>query len=136
MKSLNQQDISIKGRIFRLDTKQPIVDVDVDLFDQEKINRSPKNMTTKTDKNGEYSFQGVKPGKYAIVISLNYENEKDLPCGKEVDRFINDGIGVTSWRDKDLYQQSAVTPKFSVSAGNQIIKNFDFSCKRRVTKHK
>ncbi|MGH9850211.1 MAG: carboxypeptidase-like regulatory domain-containing protein, partial [Blastocatellia bacterium] len=104
MNNLNQQDTVVKGRVFRSDTKQPIADVEVDLFDQEKLNRSPKNMTTKTNQNGEYMFQGVKPGKYAIVVSIDYENEEDLPCGKEIDRFINDGIGVTSWRDKELYQ--------------------------------
>jgi hypothetical protein len=71
-----------------------------------------------------------------IVVSVKYEHEKDLPCGKEIDRFINDGIGVTSWQDKELFLQQAETPKFSVSVGNQLIKNFDFSCKRSSTKRK
>ena len=136
MKALQQQEVSIKGKVFRSDTNQLLSNVEVDLLDEEQINRSPKNMATVTNVSGEYSFENVKPGKYTIVVSMKYEKEKDLPCGKEVDRFINDRIGVTSWRDKELFLQHGVTPKFSVSAGNQIIKNFDFSCKRRVTRRK
>jgi hypothetical protein len=136
MKSHRLQSTSIKGRVFRSDIKQPIPDADVVLLDDEKLNRSEKNMETKTDANGEYTLQGVKPGKYGIVVSVSYKDEKDLPCGKEVDRFINNGVGVTSWRDKELFLQHATTPAFSVSAGRALIKNFDFSCKRRMTKRK
>jgi hypothetical protein len=132
MKPKYLQGASIKGKVFRSDTKQPIAEAEVVLLDDEKLNRSEKNMETKTDANGEYSLQGVKPGKYVIVVSTKHVNEKDLPCGKELDRFINDGIGVTSWRDKELFLQHATTPVFSVPVGRKLVRNFDLSCKPRV----
>ena len=118
MKSLNQQETSIKGRVLRSDIKQPIIGAEIILLDQEKINRSEKNMETKTDENGNYSFFAVKPGRYTVGFSMKYKSESDLPCGYQKDRFINDGIGVTSWMDKEEFVEIATSPEFSVSAGN------------------
>lgn len=134
LKPLNQQGTIIKGRVFRSDTKQPIIGAEIILLDQEKINRSAKNMETKTDENGNFSFSAVKPGSYTVGFSLKYKKKDDLPCSSQKDRFINDGIGVTSWVDKEDFVEIATSPEFTVSIGRQTIKNFDLSCKRKVKK--
>jgi len=136
------QGASIKGRVYRSDTNQPITGVKVVLLNQVGSNQTSvvghgnPNMETKTDENGRYSFESVKAGKYCVGVETKYENEKDLPCHTQKDRFTNNGAGVTAMRDGADFVEIATSRDFSVATTSRITKDFDLSCKRRLKKRK
>lgn len=117
--------IRLSGKVHRSDTNQPIPGAKIEIWTSQR-----NALETKTDKEGSYSFEQVKAGKYKIRISVRYNRILDVPCKL--------GTGVTA--DKDSYVNMkdeglgyvdvwVSINNFKILPGKPITKNFDVACK-------
>lgn len=123
--------VSLKGRIFRSDTKEPIANASITLLDDKKSEKQDNSVDTNTDEQGNYVFEKVVAGKYTVSIRAWYETQEDAPCqllmGKTADK--DSYVIVARDKDKNRFMQQVFIKGFSIKAGKDIVKDFDFACK-------
>ncbi len=71
---------SMKGKVFRSDTNQPIANAHIILLDEKKSDKKDNSIDTKTDEQGTYSFANVAAGTYTVSIRAWYPTQEDAPC--------------------------------------------------------
>lgn len=120
---------SFSGKVFRSDTKSAVADVVIFLLDEKKSENQDNSVETKTDKEGKFSFESVKPGKYTIIIEATFDREEDVPCqllmGKTDEP--NSSLIVETKGGKKI--EHIYIKGFAFKAGKVIKKEFDLVCK-------
>jgi hypothetical protein len=66
----NDKTTSMKGKVFRSDTNQPIANAQIVLLDEKKSDKQDNSIDTKTDGQGNYSFPTVASGVYTVHSRL------------------------------------------------------------------
>jgi Carboxypeptidase regulatory-like domain len=94
---------SMKGKVFRSDTKQPIANGVIILLDQKKSDKQDNSIDTKTDDQGNYSFPNVSAGTYTISIRAWYTTQEDAPCQLLIAKTADKNSTVAVMRDKDKF---------------------------------
>lgn len=121
--------VSMKGKVFRSDTKAPIPDATLLLMDENKSSAKDNTVEAKTDEQGNYVFEKVVPGKYTVSIRAWYKTQEDAPCQLLMAKTADKGSMVMVARDKNEFVQQVFIKGFSVKAGKEVVKDFDFACK-------
>jgi hypothetical protein len=125
---------SMKGKVFRSDTNQPIANAQIVLLDQKKSDKQDNSIDTKTDDQGNFSFPNVAAGVYTVSIRAWYPTQEDAPCQLLMAKTTDKNSTVTVVRDKDKFVQQVFVKGFSIKAGKEITKDFDFACKTMFAK--
>ncbi len=125
---------SLKGKIFRSDINEPIANALIVLLDEKKSDRQDNGVETKTDEHGNYSFPNVVTGVYTVSIRAWYKTQEEAPCQLLVAKTADKNSTVMVARDKDKFVQQVFIKGFSVKAGKEIAKDFDFVCKSMFAK--
>ena len=125
---------SMKGRVFRSDTNQPIANAVIILLDEKKSDKQDNSIDTKTDDQGNYSFPNVAAGVYTVSIRAWYPTQEDAPCQLLMAKTADKNSTVLVARDKDKFVQQVFIKGFSAKAGKEIAKDFDFVCKSMFAK--
>jgi hypothetical protein len=121
--------VSMKGKVFRSDTKQPIANAQIVLLDEKKSDKQDNSMDTKTDDQGNFSFPNVVAGTYTVSIRAWYPTQEDAPCQLLMAKTADKNSTVVVMRDKDKFVQQVFIKGFAIKAGKEIAKDFDFACK-------
>jgi hypothetical protein len=121
--------VSMKGKVFRSDTKQPIANAQIVLLDEKKSDKQDNSVDTKTDDEGNYSFPTVVSGTYTVSIRAWYPTQEDAPCQLLMAKTAEKNSTVVVMRDKDKFVQQVFIKGFAIKAGKDIVKDFDFACK-------
>ena len=130
----NPKTASLKGKVFRSDTKEPIANALIILLDDKKSEKQDNSVEAKTDDQGNYIFQNVPSGKYTVSIRAWYKTQEDAPCQLLMAKTPDKDSMVVVARDKDKFVQQVFIKGFSVKAGKEIVKDFDFACKSMFAK--
>ena len=125
---------SLKGKVFRSDTKEPVPNAVIILLDENKSAKQDNSVEAKTDEQGDYSLQNVSSGKYTVSIRAWYRTQEDAPCQLLMGRTGDKDSAVMVTRDKGRFVQQVLIKGFSVKAGKSIVKDFDFACKSMFAK--
>jgi hypothetical protein len=125
---------SMKGKVFRSDTNQPIANAQIVLLDEKKSDKQDNSIDTKTDDQGNYSFPNVAAGVYAVSIRAWYPTQEDAPCQLLMAKTADKNSTVVVARDKDKFVQQVFIKGFSIKAGKEIARDFDFACKSMFAK--
>lgn len=125
---------SLKGRVFRSDTKDPIANALIILLDDKKSEKQDNSVEARTDDQGNYIFQNVPSGKYTVSIRAWYKTQEDAPCQLLMAKTADKDSMVMVARDKDKFVQQVFIKGFSIKAGKEIVKDFDFACKSMFEK--
>ena len=120
--------VTIKGKIYRSDTKDIVSHAVITLLD-EKNEKKDNSVETKTDKQGQYVLENVKEGKYTVSIQAWYPKQEDVPCQLLAAKTEDQNSAVLVVQDGDKFMQQVFIKGFSVKAGKEIVKDFDFACK-------
>jgi hypothetical protein len=146
---------SFKGRVFRSDTKQPFQNARVFLTDEKKSEKRDNSQETRTDADGNFSFDRVVAGKYTLTIRAEFDREDDVPCrlnlGKLADNTdpsmaaisqllsqnVTMNVEVKNGKDKMLISVKPENKKFveqvqikslALKANENIMREFDLVC--------
>ncbi|HEU4434390.1 MAG TPA: carboxypeptidase-like regulatory domain-containing protein [Pyrinomonadaceae bacterium] len=125
---------TMKGKVFRSDTNQPIANAHIILLDEKKSDKKDHSIDTKTDEQGNYSFPNVAAGAYTVSIRAWYPTQEDAPCQLLAAKTADKNSAVVVAADKDKFVQQVFIKGFSVKAGKEIVKDFDFMCKSLFAK--
>lgn len=120
---------SMKGKVFRSDTHLPIAKAVIVLLDEKKSDKQDNSIDTTADDQGNYAFPNVAAGVYTISIRAWYPTQEDAPCQLLMAKTADKNSTVIVARDKDKFVQQVFIKGFSVKAGKEIAKDFDFVCK-------
>ena len=120
---------SMKGKVFRSDTKQPIANAVIILLDNKKSDKQDNSVEAKTDDEGNYSIPAVAAGSYTVSIRAWYAQQEDAPCQLLMAKTADKNSAVAVMKDKDKFVQQVFIKQFSVKAGKEMVKDFDFACK-------
>jgi hypothetical protein len=131
----------VVGRVFRSDTDAPIANASVELHDLALDAKDPgwKVAEVSTDKQGRYSFDGIKPGKYSLSVFAAFKNEADMPCPAVADTLLSITVTQSGWLARTGIQESTgqwamiavggEKDEMSVAAGDVLQKDIDLKCK-------
>jgi hypothetical protein len=125
---------SMKGKVYRSDTNQPIANAQIVLLDEKKSDKQDNSIDTKTDDQGNYSFPTVVSGVYTVSIRAWYPTQEDAPCQLLMAKTADKNSAVMVARDKDKFVQQVFIKGFAIKAGKEISKDFDFACKSMFEK--
>lgn len=120
---------TMKGKIFRSDTKQPIPNALIVLLDENKSEKSDNSISVQSDEQGNYSFIKVGAGTYTVSLRAWYKTQEDAPCQLLLAKTADKDSQVMVAKDGDRFVQQIFIKDFSVKAGKDIAKDFDFACK-------
>lgn len=70
----------LEGRVFRSDTNASATGVDVELVDRGSPKENQAIAMATTGPKGNFSFTGVRPGTYSMVVTARYHFQRELPC--------------------------------------------------------
>ena len=126
--------VSMKGKVFRSDTNQPIANAVIVLLNEKKSDKQNTSVDTKTDDQGNYSFPNVTAGVYTVSIRAWYPTQEDAPCQFLMAKTADKNSSVVVARDKDKFVQQVFIKGFAIKAGKEITKDFDFACKSMFAK--
>jgi hypothetical protein len=121
--------VSLKGKVIRSDTKQPIANASIILLDEKKSEKVDNSVETKSDAEGNYVFEKVVPGKYTVSIRAWYATQEDAPCQLLMAKTSDKDSSVMVARDKDKFVQQVFIKGFAIKSGKELVKDFDFACK-------
>ena len=121
--------VSLKGKVIRSDTKQPIANALIVLLDEKKSEKQDNSVEAKSDEEGNYAFEKLAPGKYTVSIRAWYATQEDAPCQLLMAKTSDKNSSVIVARDKDRFVQQVFIKGFTIKAGKDIVRDFDFSCK-------
>jgi hypothetical protein len=125
---------SMKGKVFRSDTNQPIPNASIVLLDEKKSDKQDNSTDTKSDEQGNYSLANVVAGVYTVSIRAWYPTQEDAPCQLLMAKTADKNSTVMVARDKDRFVQQVFIKGFSIKAGKEFTKDFDFACKSMFAK--
>ena len=120
---------SLKGKVFLSTTKQPVANATIILLDEKKSDKKDNSVETKTDAEGNYSFSQVAAGTYTVSIRAWYPTQEAAPCQLLMAKTADKNSTVMVARDKDEFVQQLFIKGFSIKAGKEMTKDFDFTCK-------
>jgi len=121
--------VTVKGKIFRSDTKEPIANALIVLLDEKKSDKRDNSAEAHTDEQGNYVFEKVVPGKYTASIRAWYTRQEDAPCKLLMAKTAEKDSTVVVARDKNQFVQQVFIKGFVVKGGKEFVKDFDFACK-------
>ena len=121
--------VSLKGKVIRSDTKQPIPNASIILLDEKKSEKVDNSVETKSDAEGNYVFENVVPGKYTVSIRAWYATQEDAPCQLLMAKTSDKDSSVMVARDKGKFVQQVFIKGFAIKRGKDLLKDFDFACK-------
>jgi hypothetical protein len=121
---------AIEGKVFRSDTNEAMVDVEVELTDENAPKEQSKVGSINTDKNGKYLFADVKPGKYSLVVTAKYMDDSNLPCRPSGMLATNpDKLIVTvAPTQYGTIVEIILVPDFAIGKEDVIQRNIDLKC--------
>jgi hypothetical protein len=120
---------SIKGKVLRSDTNEPIANALIILMDEKRSDQHDNSVEARADEHGNYTFQNVPNGKYTVSIRAWYKKQEDAPCQLLIAKTRDKNSTVMVVSEKDRFVQQLFIKGFSVKAGKEIVKDFDFACK-------
>jgi hypothetical protein len=121
---------SMKGKIFRSDVNQAIPDAVVLLTDEDKLGSGEKPFETKTNANGEYSFEQLPQGKYNIQVKVWFDRPEKIPCHDTLAATTQEkNSSVIIMPEGDRFLHRVLISGFKVKAGKPISKDIDIVCK-------
>lgn len=122
---------SIRGRVFRSDTQQPIASAELSLLDPDKAQDDPDRTLAKTstDGQGNYRFSSVRPGAFSITLAASFATVADLPCSQGIYITPDGHLAAVGRRADGTYVVIVVTDSMSLSPNSDKVINFDLSCK-------
>ena len=125
----NEKRTSFSGNISRSDRKEPVAGARIILLDEKKSEKQDNSVETRTDKDGNFSFQDLKPGKYTISIQAAYDRAEDVPCALLMGKISepNSSVMVVSTKEGKRVEQIFIKG-FTVKEGKEIKKDFDLVC--------
>jgi|GEM_PF-2498466 len=118
--------VSLKGRIFFSDPDQPISDALI-VLRNETTWSSEHLFETTSDRQGNYSFPELTDGVYTITIKAPLKRQDSEPC----QLFLQNAKTSSIAQARDRFTTSL--SGFPIKAGKEIVKDFDFACKKSVT---
>jgi len=121
--------VSLKGKIFRSDTGEAISGASIILLDEKKSDKQDNSVEGKADEQGNYTIANVTAGRYTVSIRAWYKTQEEAPCQLLMATTVEKNSTVLVARDKDRFAQQLLIKSFSVKAGKDIVKDFDFACK-------
>lgn len=121
--------VSLTGKVIRSDTKQPIANALIVLLDEKKSEKQDNSVEAKSDEEGNYAFEKLAPGKYTVSIRAWYATQEDAPCQLLMAKTSDKDSSVMVARDKDRFVQQVFIKGFTIKAGKDIVRDFDFACK-------
>jgi hypothetical protein len=124
----DQKAATLKGKVFRSDTKEPVANAVIILLDDQRSEKQDNSVEAKTDAEGNYIFESVKAGKYTVSIRAWYDKQEDAPCQLLMAKTKDKNSTVVVASEKDKFVQQVLIKGFSVKAGKDIVKDFDFAC--------
>jgi hypothetical protein len=71
--------VTLKGKVFRSDTKEPIANASIVLLDEKKSEKQDNSVEAKTDEQGNFIFEKLANGKYTVSIRAWYKTQEDAP---------------------------------------------------------
>jgi hydrogenase maturation factor len=120
---------TMKGKIFRSDTKQPIPNAAIVLIDENKSEKSDNTVSVQADEQGNYSFTKVAAGTYTVSLRAWYKTQEEAPCQFLMAKTAEKNSQVMVAKDGDRFVQQVFIRGFAVKAGKDVAKDFDFACK-------
>lgn len=121
----------MKGKIIRSDVNQGIPNAVVLLTDEDKSGSGEKPFETKTNADGEYSFEQLPQGKYNIQVKVWFDRPEQIPCHDTLAATTQEkNSSVILMRDGDRFLHRVLISGFKVKAGKPISKDIDIVCKR------
>jgi hypothetical protein len=120
---------SLRGKVFRSDTNDPIPNALIILLDEKKSEKKDNSVETKTDDKGNYSIASVASGVYTVSIRAWYKTQEEAPCQLLMAKTSDKNSTVVVMVDKDRYVQQVFIKGFSIKPGKEMVKDFDFTCK-------
>lgn len=125
---------TLKGRIFRSDTKAPVPNASITLLDEKKSEKQDNSVDAIADESGNYIFPNVVAGSYTVSIRSWYKTQEEAPCQLLMAKTSDKDSMVTVARDKDRFVQQVFIKGFSVKAGKDAVRDFDFACRSLFVK--
>lgn len=74
------QTTRIEGRVFRSDSGAVIIEAAVNLTAPNPAPNQPPIASTKSDLQGRFALENVKPGMYTIGAGMTFPDTASLPC--------------------------------------------------------
>lgn len=125
---------SLRGKIFRSDTGEPISGAVIILLDEHKSDKQDNSVESKTDDKGNYSFAKVTEGKYTVSLRSWYKTQEEAPCQILMAKTVEKNSTVVVAGENDRFVQQIFVKGFSIKAGKDNVKDFDFACKSMFEK--
>jgi hypothetical protein len=125
----NDNVASFKGRLFRSDTNKPIANARLILLDDKKSEKQNNSQETKTDTEGNFSFDRVVAGKYTLGIRVSYDKKEDVPCQLLMGKLKGEkesSLLVITEGNKLIYQ--IFIKGFTIKSNKNITKDYDLVC--------
>jgi hypothetical protein len=120
---------SLKGKVFLSNTKQPVDNASIIFLDEKRSDKQDRSVETKTDEQGNYSIPEIAAGSYTVSIRAWYPTQEEAPCQLLMAKTAEKNSTVTVARDKGRFVQQLFIKGFSIKAGKEMTKDFDFTCK-------
>jgi predicted phage tail protein len=120
---------SLNGKVFLSATKQPVANATIILLDEKKSDKRDNSVETQTDAEGNYSFTQVAAGTYTVSIRAWYPTQEAAPCQLLMAKTAEKNSTMMVARDKNEFVQQLFIKGFSIKAGKEMTKDFDFTCK-------
>jgi hypothetical protein len=129
MKKEGEEKIAvIRGKVYRSDTNQPIANAEISFLDEKKSEKQDNSADTRADAEGNYTIR-VREGRYTVAIRSGYKKQEDAPCQLLMGKTRDKNSMIMIMRDREIFYQQLFIKEFSVKAGKEINKDFDFVCK-------
>jgi hypothetical protein len=120
--------------VFRSDTSEPIPNASIVLLDEKKSDKQNNSVGAKTDDQGNYTIANVPAGRYTVSIRAWYKTQEEAPCQLLMAKTADKDSTVIVARDNERFVQQVFIKGFSIKAGKEIVKDFDFACKSMFAK--
>lgn len=120
---------TIKGKVFRSDTKEPIPNALIILVDESKSDKVYNSVGIRTDELGNYTLEKVPAGMYTVTIRAWYKTQEEAPCKLLLGKTSDKNSSVLVAYEEGRFVQQVMIKGFTVEAGKNIPKDFDFACK-------
>jgi hypothetical protein len=122
---------TITCKVIRSDSNSVISNSYILLTQEQNSLNEARHFDGRTDKNGEYIFKAIPPGKYTVSVYAWFPAKSDVPCQNPLRRRTADGGSITvEWQPKSQAFMEIVTIRgFSADAGAPRGKDFDLYCR-------
>lgn len=116
-----------KGRVVLKDNNKAVAGAVITFLDKERSANKDNSEQLKTDSEGNYSVR-LKPGSYSVTIIATYKSSAEAPCKLLMGKTSDDAVVMVTSGNNGV-EQRVMIKDFQVKAGDDLVRDFDFSCK-------